>query len=170
MDHKKILIFKNRKFYFLNWEIPNCLSLRECQRHSEILKIFGLKAFTTIITLEGVSNKTEIILTFINHLNKHNILHLFTDFFTSQKNLDKKEFFLLAFTSPLFMKNLSKIVFYELSTNNNQISNNFYLQLYKNLDFEKPDKKRLILFLKSIKNPEHLVNFWLFSINNNHYT
>jgi len=44
------------------------------------------------------------------------------------------------------MIQISEFMYHELLENDNKISNKFYYQLYEYLDFEKPDKDKLISF------------------------
>ena len=159
-NSNNLLEFKYKKFYFCNIEIPDSLSLRACQRYSFIIKQIGLKNFNRSM-MDDNSEMSNIVKEFINIINKNNKLQIFLDYFTNKEDLNRKDLFLLDFISPKLMVLISEFMYYDLLENNNKISNRFYYELYENLDFEKPDKDRLISFFKNLENPKNLIDFWL---------
>ena len=124
--------------------MPNSLSLREFQRYSYIIKIIGLKNFNHLITDD--SDKSKIVKEFIENINKNNKLQIFVEYFIIEKDLNRNDLFLLDFINPKLMIQISEFMYHELLENDNKISNKFYYQLYEYLDFEKPDKDKLISF------------------------
>jgi len=124
--------------------MPNSLSLREFQRYSYIIKIIGLKNFNHLITDD--SDKSKIVKEFIENINKNNKLQIFVEYFINEKDLNRNDLFLLDFINPKLMIQISEFMYHELLENDNKISNKFYYQLYEYLDFEKPDKDKLISF------------------------
>ena len=124
--------------------MPNTLSLREFQRYSYIIKIIGLKNFNHLITDD--SDKSKIVKEFIENINKNNKLQIFVEYFINEKDLNRNDLFLLDFINPKLMIQISEFMYHELLENDNKISNKFYYQLYEYLDFEKPDKDKLISF------------------------
>jgi hypothetical protein len=126
--------------------LSNFISLRNCK---DISKLLGEFDFSLLTKSQYSEKKAEVLLNFIQILKEDEILNDFIFFFSIEKILHFKDWYILEFCSPLFMHFLSQGLLIELR-DHNVIRNEFFIKLEKTLQFTKEEKNELIFFFKKI--------------------
>ena len=158
-NKKDFLIFRDKKLYFMDIEIPGIISVSNCRNISFNITNFGFTQFYEALDSQYGYMDCEIIKNFIKTLEKKGVLGDFLIFFSTKDELNFK--FLPESASTDVMIKLSALLWFEIIQNNGVITNDFYNNLHNILMCSFEDVSAIILYLKTIKKPYNLIEFWL---------